>query len=368
MGSGIVGAFDCCAPSDRHDCSGCTAPPIRLHPDRRTALEILWLLLGIALLLVAFVDALWTTLWVDGGAGPLSSRLTTWAWRGVLAVVGRRRHRALSLFGPTIITTVVVTWVVLLWAGWVLVFASDPGSLLSTSDYRSVADWPGRIFFVGYSISTMGNGDYAPQGAWRIVASLTTLSGFFLATLAISYLLSVLGAVVAKRAFAGQVTGMGKTAEDFLKSAWDGESFRTLDLPLNSISGMLGALTEQYLSYPILQYYHAAEPAKSPAVGIAVLDEALTLLRYGVPEPYRPSRAILHSGRAGVQSYLDTLASAFIGPAEEAPPAPSLDKLREAGIPTVDDHEFSEALGELDERRRKLLGLVRTDGWNWSDR
>ena len=203
---------------------------------------------------------------------------------------------------------------------------------------------------------------------WQIAASLTTLSGFFLATLVVSYLISVLGAVVAKRAFAGQVAGLGMTAEEFLKNAWDGESFRTLDLPLNSITGMLAALTEQYLSYPVLQYYHGARPAKSPAVGLAVLDEALTLLRYAIPPEHRPTVTILRSARAGVQSYRDTLQSAFIRPADDAPPPPDLTRLREAGIPTVSDAKFHEGLKESEQRRTMLLGLLRSDGWNWSDR
>ena len=340
-----------------------------LHLNRRIILETIWLVLGVALLLIVFLDALWTTLWVDGSAGPLTSWTTTLAWHAVLAVFGRNHHQRLSLFGPTIIVMVVVTWGLLLWVGWVLIYASDPDSLLHTRDPGGPADWTGRIWFVAYAVSTMGNGDHTPNGdVWQIAASLTTLSGFFFASLVISYLLSVLAAVVQKRAFAGQVSGMGKTAEEFLQSAWDGESFRTLDLPLNSLSGMLGALTEQYLSYPILQYYHGARPSKSPAVGIAVLDEALTLLRFGVPKEYRPNHAVLHSARAGVAGFLETLRSAFISPADEPPPPPDLDRLRQAGIPTVSDEEFSKALDDLKERRKKLLGLLRNDGWNWSDR
>ena len=306
---------------------------------------------------------------MDGGGGPLASRLTTWAWRGVLAVFGRRHHQRLSLFGPTIIVSVVIVWVTLLWAGWVLVFTSEPSSLMRTVDPKVPADLTGRIWFVAYAISTMGNGDQVPNGdAWQIAAALTTLSGFFLATLVISYLLSVLGAVVMKRAFAGQVAGLGKTAEEFLQSAWDGKNFRTLDLPLSSLSSELAMLTEQYLSYPVLQYYHGARPAKSPAIGVTVFDEALTLLRYGVPEEVRPNIAVLHSARAGVRSFLDTLQSAFISAAEDVPPPPDLDKLREAGIPTVSDEEFSRALEELKERRKQLLGMMRNDGWNWTDR
>lgn len=101
-----------------------------------------------------------------------------------------------------------------------LVYASHPEGLLHAREPGGPADWTGRIWFVAYAMSTMGNGDHTPNGdVWQIVASLTTLSGFFLAPLVISYLLSVLGAVVAKRAFAGQVSGMGQTPPSFCGTA-----------------------------------------------------------------------------------------------------------------------------------------------------
>lgn len=31
----------------------------------------------------------------------------------------------------------------------------------------------------------------------------------------------------------------------------------------------------------------------------------------------------------------------------------------------VSDEEFAEALDNLDERRRKLLGMVQSDAWHW---
>lgn len=333
-----------------------------------SALHLLWLLVGVLLLLTVVIDALWTTLWVDGGAGPVASRLTTWTWRGVLSAVGRRRHRTLSLFGPASVAAVVVTWVLLLWTGWVFVFAADPGALLSTRDYATPAGWGGRIFFVAYSMFTMGNGDYAPQGTlWQLVASVATGSGFFVASLVISYILSIVGAVGRKRALASEITGLGLTPAAFLESGWDGSDFRTLDLPLSGLSSQLANLSEQYLAYPVLQYYHAARAEKSPAVGIVILDEALTILRYGVPEPLRPNAAVLRSARAGVGSVLETLDSAFIRAADEVPPAPDLGRLRAAGVPLAEGPEFAAALEQLSERRRRLLGMLRTDGWNWPE-
>jgi len=34
-------------------------------------------------------------------------------------------------------------------------------------------------------------------------------------------------------------------------------------------------------------------------------------------------------------------------------------------VPTVSDDEFAVVLDDLDERRRKLLGVVHADAWDW---
>jgi hypothetical protein len=328
-------------------------------------MNVLLFVIGIALVLIAFLDALWTTLWVDGNAGPVSSRLTTWCWRALLAAIGRRRHAALSLFGPFILMLVVVMWMVLLWAGWTLIYGAGEHSLLRAST-QEPADWSARFYFVGYMMFTAGNGDFSPNGdGWQIAGAITNATGMLLATLAITYLLSVVSAVVQKRAFASQVTGLGNTAAEIVEGGWDGRNLRSLDLPISGLSSELAQLTERYLAYPVLQYYHAAKPQKSPVVAAALLDDALSLICFGVSAENRPSPAVIQAARASVRSFLDTLPSAFIDPAPNTPKAPDLSALRKAGIPTVSDEEFSRALEGISHRRRMLLGLVRNDGWDW---
>lgn len=327
-------------------------------------MELLLAALGIGLIVFALVDALWTTLWVDGGGGPLTRRATTWAWRGILRLVGRQRHRALSLFGPVLLVMTLITWVGLVLAGWFLLFSADPQSLASTG--AQDVDWTGRVWFVAYTFFTVGNGDYVPEpGAWQIAASLIGATGMVLVTLAISYLLSVISAVVSKRAFASQVTGLGETPQAFVKSGWNGHDLVALDRQLAELSSQLGQLTQQYESYPVLQYYHAAHPSRSPIRAVAIFDDALTLMQFGVAPDARPGPAELTAARASVKSFLGTLRSALISPATEAPPGPQLEALRRHGIPAVPDHEFQHEIQQLDDRRRGLLGLVQGDGWTW---
>lgn len=323
-----------------------------------------YLVLGGVLLVGAFVDILWTTLWVDGGAGPLSSRLSTGVWRG-LRTVSRGRSRALSLAGPIILVLTLSMWVGLIWAGWTFIFAGGGNTLIDTREGGPVS-WTGRAWYVAYTMFTDGNGDFTPNGGiWQMASSFTTASGMLFVTLGVSYILSILGAVAEKRAFAKSVTGLGDRSEAFLRTGWNGEEFRDLDLPLNTLSSNLGLLAEQHKSYPILHYYHSEEPTDSAAMAVVILDEALTLFKFGVPDDKQPNSALVETARSSTQDYLQTLNAAFIQPADEAPPPPDLDRLRDEGIPTASDEEFEDALDELDERRRKLLATVEADAWYW---
>jgi len=323
-----------------------------------------YLALGVGLLVVATVDLFWTTLWVDGGAGPVSARLSTGIWQFMRRVSGRHT-KVLSLAGPLILVSTLLTWVGLLWAGWTFCFAGGEASLIDTSD-GGTATWVGRTYFVGYSMFTMGNGDYTPSSPiWEIAASLTTASGMVFVTLGVSYVLNVLEAVVDKRSFASSVTGLGKRSESFVATGWDGDRFDGFEVPMNALASDLDRLAEQHQAYPILHYYYSDRAATSSALAVAVFDDATTLLECGVPEKHRPNQVLLTSARASVQSYLHTLHTAFITESDDPPPSPSLDRLREAGVPTVSKDAFDETMRTRTDRRRKLLGMVAAAAREW---
>lgn len=325
-----------------------------------------YLVIGLALLALVIVDLLWTTLWADGGSGPVSSRLTNVLWL-VLRRAGGSRSVVVSLAGPIILAGTLVVWVALLWAGWTLVFAGAENSLKASSGGSDVS-WPARVYYVAYSMFTMGNGDYVPVGGlWQIATALTTASGMLLVTLAVSYVLSVLGAVAQKRSFAGTVQGFGATGSDIVRSGWNGSDLHDLDLPLSSLAAGASSLADKHKTYPILHYYHSESRENASAPAVAALDEALTLIRFGTSDERVYNGAVVENTRSSVEGYLKTLRNAFISAAAEAPPPPALGPLRAAGIPTVSDEEFARELSRLDERRRQLLGVVHADAWSWQE-
>ncbi|WP_017730321.1 potassium channel family protein [Nafulsella turpanensis] len=326
-----------------------------------------WLLFSLGVLLVVFtlVDALWTSLWVDGGAGPFARRMSQGLWSVTQKVVKDYNHRTLSLAGPGIHTITVVAWVLMLWGGWVMVFASDYDSLKYSRPHGST-DLSGIIYFVAYTLSSMGNGDYYPAtDGWEVAASFTTVSGIFMFTLVVSFLMSVVQGVTQKRSLAGQIAGLGKTSEEIVLNAWEDGTLRGLNPQIMSILQQIGQLTTQQLAYPILHRYHGAIPERDSAPTIAIFDEALTLIRFGIKEEYRPPKALLKSARSSVDSYLETLKMAAIQPSADVPSPPDLEKLKQAGLPVVSEEEFKKAL-EGEEKRRKLLkGQVTANGFRW---
>ncbi|MDP9476032.1 MAG: potassium channel family protein [Actinomycetota bacterium] len=320
---------------------------------------------GVLLILAALVDVLWTTLWPEGAAGPLTACLSSRLWGIARSYAGpRRNHRVLSLAGPFILIVTVFIWIVMLVAGWALFFDAQPSAVLDVRT-REPADLSGRIWFVLYTLFTLGNGDYVPNGdAYQLAAGLTVATGMFLITLAVTYLLSVVSAVAQKRSFASQVSALGNSPEEVVLAAWDSEGFGDLAPQLVSLTSALGLLAEQHQAYPILHYYHPTSESKATGMAVTVFDEALTIFEHGIEESYRPKPAALKPARGSVSSYLTTLRSAFITAADRSSPPPDLTRLRKVGVPVVSDEQFAAALEELSHRRRLLLGLLVRDGWS----
>ncbi|ESP90153.1 potassium channel family protein [Candidatus Halobonum tyrrellensis] len=327
-------------------------------------MTLLYTVVGAVVLVGTVTDLLWTTVWVEGRAGPVTTRLMAGTWNR-LRRVGGRGSRLLTLAGPLVLLVSLVTWIASLWLGWTLVFAGVEGSIVETNAAGPVS-WSERFYFTGYSLFTLGNGGYAPGGAvWRIVTVFTSGSGMLFVTLIVTYVLSVLDAVTQKRAFASTVSGLGETGGAVVVAGWTGERFDGFDLPLNSVSTQLNELTVNHMAYPVLHYFYTADRRYAAVVGVATLDEALTTLQRGVPERRRSETAVVESARSTVDTYLEMVDATF-APADDPPPAPDLDRLREAGVPTVSDEAFDRRVAELADRRRDLLGLVEADGHRWS--
>ncbi len=322
-------------------------------------------IIGIVILIYTTFDVLVTTLTVGGG-GPITSRISSGIWWLVLQIHQKKSsHRLLSITGLVLLTGIALAWYLLTWVGWTFIFCAENSAVVNASSKIPADTWE-RIYFVGYNISTLGMGDYQAQGiVWQITTAISSASGFFLVTLSIAYLLPIVSAASEKRAFATYISSLGGTADEILSRAWNGQDFGELSSHLSSLTPTLTDQGEKHLAYPVLHYFHSVERARSLPLSLIALDEALTLLQYGIPQKYQPEPSVLGPVRRASAAFLKTLKSAYLEPASHNPQFPSLEMLRNKGIPTVSDEEFWENTKIITKRRRFLLALAENDGWTW---
>ncbi len=322
--------------------------------------------LGVGVVLLVLGDVVKTTLSVKGsgwGSGWLAS--TTWS----VALRLHRRwpsHTALSYVGTAVLLLIIGLWTFGLWLGWTLFFMLDPRAVVSSADGEPTG-FLERAYFVGYTLITLGNGEYEPQvGFWQIMTLLAATLGFFVITLAITFLLSVLPAVVGKRQLASYIASLGMTPADVVLNAWDGDGCDALTQHLSTLNDALGRVAQQHLAFPVLHYFHSAERRTALPLRVAALDEALGALFYGLE--CRPTAHRLRPLRESVGSLLDTLDNSYLGAHDEDTPPPTpLDPLREGGLETQPPEDYRRALREKTARRKLLHSYVVKDGWLWDD-
>ena len=321
---------------------------------------------GVILILVTLYDVVKTTLGMQGG-GPLTERLSKGLWGGALRVHrARPAHGLLSWMGTIILLAVAGLWALSIWLGWTLLFSADPGAVVSASTGERAGFWA-TAYFAGYTVITLGIGDYRPVGApWQLATAAAAFTGFFIVTLSITFLVPVLSAVVQKRGVALLVSSLGSTPEDIVTRAWNGGDCSALSSHLGVLIPQLTTLGQRHLAYPVLHYFHSASRDTAVALKVAVLDEALSYLEWGVDDCGVPD-VTLTALRKIIGEYLRTLSTAFIDPAEGAPPPAPLEALCAKGVRIKSEEDYYRALEAHAKRRELLVALVETDGWAWRD-
>ncbi|WP_219414762.1 hypothetical protein [Pseudonocardia nigra] len=166
---------------------------------------------GVLLLAVVMWDVVTTVFGPSMGSDPL-----TRGWERLLAPLARRlrTHRpALVWVGPMFAAVTTPSWLGLLWFAWALEF--QPAGSVVTPDGRDADDWV-QAYFAGYSLVTLGNGEFQPGSAlWQAMSVVAAASGLILITLGLGYLVALVAAAIQRHATAARIHGWGR-----LRSTW----------------------------------------------------------------------------------------------------------------------------------------------------
>lgn len=199
------------------------------------------MVLGVLILVLTFSDFLQTTLGANR-SGRITRVVTGLLYavaKGLCRITGPWMHRYV---GPMVLSSLAAFWVAAHWLGWVLVFSSEPSSLVYVDSGEPVGLWQ-RVAFIGASISTLGASLAEPGGAWWDIAStLAAVNGMVVLTLSVAFVLSITNTVTAGRAFAAKV------------AAGDADNrYETLRDDLANLSAQLS-------SFPIALFFTTPRP------------------------------------------------------------------------------------------------------------
>ncbi|MGB3851811.1 MAG: potassium channel family protein [Tunicatimonas sp.] len=330
--------------------------------------HVFLLVLGILIVGIAVSDFA-VTAFVPTGEGKITAFIGRFCFKALMTLAGKEgNHRILNYIGLFCIFLTIFTWTLLLWTGFSCIYISDPNSILVGSD-KSPTDVFEKIYHVGYTLSTLGIGDYVPgNNFWRVFTSFVSFVGLVTVTMSITYLVPVISNAIQKRSLSLQISSLGEAPEQIVINGFNGKDFSDLSNILSDLSAGIFLYTQNHVAYPILHHMHSNNPSENVVLKLVALDEALTIFLYHIPEDKRPNLIEVQSVRRAITAYLKTIT--YMEPTDEAPPRPRFEmieeftglKLKRTQPPHID--ELYEA---LDKRRKLLYADLQMDGWQWAD-
>lgn len=315
------------------------------------------LLSGIAILTITIYDFLYTTL-SGGGSGFISRSINIISYRILkkgVKLIGRRLYNQSGIFLNGFLIS---TWVILIWTGLYLIYSCQPEAIVN-DDGRAASPIE-RFYFTGYTLSTLGIGNFKPDSAlFNLLTAIFSFFGFIFFTTSITYLVTVFSALNHKRALALSIHNLGKTPEEMVYRLLNqNETFSRINLL--SIQEKIERHVVNLQSFPVIHSYANSKIQASLNLNLVVLDEALSIL-LNSKEGTRLKNALI-SVRTSITYLLDHI--------EENLPV----SLKQTDVPDIHKLKGWEIISTsfLDDpglyRRRKILsGLLERENFEWND-
>jgi hypothetical protein len=331
-------------------------------------IDFILLLTGIALVLIVMGDFFYTV-FIPRGAGLLTGIINVSVSNLFKLVTGNKgTNRLLEFTWLAILLVMLITWVSLMWIGFTLIYNFEFDSILHGQD-KIPASFIEKLYFTGYALSTLGIGDYVPQGyIWQILTSFVSLTGFFMMTIGITYLVPVIHNIIEKNILSQNISDLGSSSNAIVIQSFNGDNFHDITEQFTTLSNMILGYSKNHLAYPILHYVHNSHKNENAILNLVSLDEALTIFMHHVPESLGPSRIVLRQMRKSIDSYLSSVKN--VESDGESPPLPDFESLGSSlhiKLENTEEHEIKALYNNLKSRRQLLRAVVQHDGWDWDD-
>lgn len=324
----------------------------------------IYLVIGVILYVLIVLDILQTTLSMRGG-GWLTSRYSHLFWKSLLALSGRNgKSKILTHAGYILLISIVLIWVFIMWVSMILILISHPGAIVDSGTMVPASFWQ-IVYYSGFTISTLGMGDYVPAGdIWRILTSVYSFTGLILLTMSVTYFIPVLSAVIDQRKLGISLSTLGSNPQEIVLNAWNGKDFNRLTDKIDDIANSIIKYSQQHRAYPVIHYFHNNKQKNNVLLQLTRLYESLNILADKIKQEDRPPEQDLKPLIVAFENYYETISEVtHISLMENNPPTTNMRILIEKNLVEKSSEETSKEI----KFRRFFNTLLHQDGWNWED-
>jgi Ion channel len=281
--------------------------------------------------------------------------------------------------GELTLLTSIGVWFLCIWTAWMLIFAADIGGIVNAST-GAAASAVDLMYYSGYTITTLGLGDYrAATHVYKVLTVVASATGFFLLTAGATFVLSVSSAVTQHRLFAGSVRALAPLP---LSTVAGCKSISSTDSLLQATATQLILCAQTLLCFPqSTNYCFKNSNDCSLSLTAAVLCETVLLADSVSAEACVLSEATVGYVYGAVDQYLhcaESVQGKSVGRKQQEqqqeqqhaePLIPDVSSLREQGLPLLVQHDVEQEYARPDvaQRRQRLSAILEKNGYCWAD-
>ncbi len=300
---------------------------------------------GLVIVLATLIDVFSTVLAPGPANGHLRiaarlRELTLPLWRYASRTRGGGgRQRLSNVFAPVLFCLAFGAWLLLLLAGFGLLFQAWGGSF--TPPLVGVDQ---ALYVAGSSLLTLGVSEVNAHGAARWLVLWAALSGFGVITATITFILQVQASLHQREAGVLTLSGLAGSPPSGIVLL---ESFAKLklqpELPafFKDWRDWSAAVLHSHASYPVLVYFHSMDAESDWLSALSAVLDAATLLEVLTLDAASGSATLMRRSGSRTLSHLCDLFA--IAPEDDEPVGDDLvaslcDRLRKAGYDTCEGH------------------------------
>jgi hypothetical protein len=231
--------------------------------------------IGLTLIVLIFLDFFHTTL--SGNGFGIFSRIVNQILNRLIL---QNRNRKIFLYSGIIhllVTTFI--WLSLLFLGAFIVFTA--GEEMVVNGTTGMPATRSEIFYyTSYVLSTLGIGDFVPgNDQSRILTGILAFSGFILITTGLTYLLSIINAVLSKKQLSFFISTIGEDVEELYQFFKTQEDLSSLVSDAGDLRQQILKNSSSYLAFPMSNYFLTKNHDSALIVQLARLYEVLMVVK-----------------------------------------------------------------------------------------